>query len=251
MQDVFLFPDKDGVTGIIAAGVTDDKVRLLCQHINDFAFAFVAPLGAYQYCIGHRITEIPRTQTRGQGALPLRAETKKPLCRCQRWIGIAGARGSLVLCAVLKLRSFVTYWLPVLLWMCVIFSASSDRMSMEHSSRIVGPIVRWLFPHVAEHTVRGTVVFARKCAHLTEYGILALLIWRAFRKPARNALRPWQWPVAARVALLVLLYAATDEFHQCFVPSRNGSLLDVLLDTSGAILVLLFLWGLGRWRRRW
>jgi hypothetical protein len=34
------------VSGIIAAGIADDDIRLLRQHVNDFAFAFVAPLGA-------------------------------------------------------------------------------------------------------------------------------------------------------------------------------------------------------------
>ncbi len=138
------------------------------------------------------------------------------------------------------------YWLPVLLWMCVIFSASSDRMSMVHSSRIIGPVVRWLFPHLSEQGVEAAVLFARKCAHAIEYAILALLIWRAFHKPARNPPRPWQWSLATRTVLLVMLYAATDEFHQSFVPARDASVRDVLLDTSGAIFALLFLRVLGR-----
>ncbi len=135
--------------------------------------------------------------------------------------------------------------------MCVIFSASSDQMSFAHSSRIIGPIVRWLFPHLSEETVHTIVVLARKCAHVTEYAILSLLVWRALRKPVRNDTRPWQWKEAARTALLVLLYAASDEFHQLFVPSRQASVVDVLIDTAGGVLALLFIWSLGIWRKRW
>ena len=47
MQDVFLFPDEDGVAGVVAALGADDDLRLLGQHVNDFAFALVAPLGAH------------------------------------------------------------------------------------------------------------------------------------------------------------------------------------------------------------
>jgi VanZ family protein len=60
---------------------------------------------------------------------------------------------------------------------------------------------------------------------------------------------PNRWLQAARVVLLVILYAASDEFHQSFVPSREASVLDVLIDTAGSVLALLFLWVIGRWRR--
>lgn len=135
--------------------------------------------------------------------------------------------------------------------MCLIFSASSDQMSFQHSSRIIGPMLRWLFPHLSDASVHATVVCLRKCAHVTEYAFLALLIWRALRKPLSSHPRPWQWSDAVRTTLLVMLYAASDELHQLFVSSRQASVADVMLDTSGAILALLFLWALGRWRKRW
>jgi len=61
--------------------------------------------------------------------------------------------------------------------MWVIFSASGDRMSFQHSSRLIGPLVRWVFPHLPDDTVHAIVVFVRKCAHLAEYAVLALLLW--------------------------------------------------------------------------
>lgn len=144
------------------------------------------------------------------------------------------------------------YWLPVLLWMGLIFSASSDRMSFQHSSRVIGPMLRWLFPHLSDASVHATIVCIRKSAHVTEYALLALLLWRGVRKGILTSHpRPWQWSDALWIALLVFFYAATDEFHQRFVSSRQASVGDVMLDTSGAILALLFLWALGRWRKRW
>jgi VanZ family protein len=151
---------------------------------------------------------------------------------------------------VRKTRLFLKYWLPVLVWMCVIFSASSDRTSFQHSSRIIGPLVHWLLPHLSEEAVHAVIVFVRKCAHLAEYAVLALLLWRALHKPAEPVPSPWRWSKAGLVLVLVALYAASDEIHQAFVPSRESSVWDVLLDTSGAALGLLCLWAIGRLRRR-
>jgi VanZ family protein len=141
--------------------------------------------------------------------------------------------------------------LPLLVWMLVIFSASSDRMSFEHSSRLIGPFVRWLFPHLSDEAVRAFVMFARKCAHLTEYAVLALLIWRTLRKPPEPNASSWRWSHAGLALTLAALYAASDEIHQTFVPSRQGSVWDVLVDTAGAAFGLLCLWAVGRLRKRW
>ena len=141
--------------------------------------------------------------------------------------------------------------LPLLVWMWVIFSASGDQMSFGRSSRIIGPIVRWLLPDLSDEAVHAIVVGVRKCAHVAEYAVLALLLWRVLRKPATPETPAWQWWQAGLVLALVALYAATDEFHQALVPSRQGSAWDVLLDTAGGALGLFGLWVIGRWRKRW
>ena len=147
-----------------------------------------------------------------------------------------------------RIRFLVRYWLPVLLWMGVIFSASSDSHSAAHSSRIIAPVVRWLWPDLSEEGVYGVVLLVRKCGHVAEYALLALLLWRGLHGRAK---RPWRWSEAGLALGLTALYAASDEFHQTFVPSRQGSPWDVLLDTSSAALALLCLWGIGRWRKWW
>jgi VanZ family protein len=146
--------------------------------------------------------------------------------------------------------TLLTAWLPVLLWMLLIYGGSADWRSVQRSSRIIGPLLRWLKPDISEATVSQVVFVARKGAHITEYAVLALLIWRALR-----LLGPAHWPAwsGRRAALcvgLAGLYAGSDELHQLFVPNRQGHLGDVLLDTFGAALAMLFVWLFGRWRAR-
>lgn len=150
-----------------------------------------------------------------------------------------------------KLRVFVKYWLVIVLWFALIFIASSDTQSSQRSSRIIGPLLRWLFPDLADASIEHVVFFVRKCAHLTVFGVLALLYWRAFRKPVKNDARPWSWIEARNSVIGVFIYAMTDEIHQAFVPARQGSVMDVVIDTVGGALGLLALFAYGRWRKKW
>lgn len=135
--------------------------------------------------------------------------------------------------------------------MALIFTASSDRKSFQHSSRIIAPLLHWLFPHITEDTVDFIVLIARKGAHLTEYAILGVLFWRVLRKPVRADPRPWSWKTARWALLCVCLYASTDEFHQLFVPTREAAIHDVVIDTCGGAVGLFVLWSLGRWHNWW
>jgi VanZ family protein len=152
---------------------------------------------------------------------------------------------------VQKIRSFAIYWLPVVVWMAVIFGASSDSASFQHTSQTIGPLLRWLFNNLPNDVVFIVIIIVRKCAHLTEYAIFALLVWRALRKPIRGVSRPWLWSQFGEAMWASVFYAATDEFHQTFVPSREGCLRDVIIDTTGAAMGLLALWAFGRWRKYW
>ena len=155
------------------------------------------------------------------------------------------------LCAVRKSVVFVKYWLPLLAWFVLIFAASADASSFRNSSRIIGPFVKWLLPSLTDPQVADVVFFVRKCAHAAEYAVLAWLFWRAFRNAFGVPLKTWSWRVARLAWWFTTIYAATDELHQCFVPNRQGSLWDVLLDSFGAILGLGIIWIIGRWRRVW
>jgi VanZ family protein len=140
------------------------------------------------------------------------------------------------------MMSFLRYWLPLLLWLCVIFSASADTQSTERTSRFLEPFLRWIKPDIAAETVGMVRLIVRKTAHAVEYGILAWLTWRAFRRPIRGDRRPWSWPLAAGVLLIGILYAATDEWHQSFVPNRTGAFADVCIDAAGSMIGIALVW---------
>jgi VanZ family protein len=128
---------------------------------------------------------------------------------------------------------FVRYWLPVILWMAVVFLLSSDQFSAQHTSLIVEPILRFLLPQVSDQTIEMAHLLVRKSGHLLEYFVLGVLLFRAFRGGSADS------PVhrhAFAAATVLLLYAASDELHQVFVPGRTPSPLDVLIDFTGGLL---------------
>jgi VanZ family protein len=135
--------------------------------------------------------------------------------------------------------------------MALIFSASSDAHSYEHSSRLIAPLLHWLFPQMPEAQVKIIHHVIRKCAHLTEYAVLALLLWRAVRRPVKNDPRPWRCPEPGLALAIVFLYATSDEFHQIFVSMRTALVSDVFIDTVGGAAGLFALWTIGRWRKHW
>ncbi len=68
-------------------------------------------------------------------------------------------------------------------------------------------------------------LIGRKIAHAVTYGALAYLwFWTLRGAVARPMLT---------AAVISLLYAATDEYHQSFVDGRHGTPVDVLIDSLG------------------
>ena len=135
------------------------------------------------------------------------------------------------------MKSFLKYWLPLLIWVCVIFVGSTSIMSSEHTSRYIVPFLLWLKPGMSPKAIWTILVVVRKSAHVIEYTVLALLLWRALR--SLPALRTKTLMVFGAVLLGCALFAASDEFHQTFFKSRTPSVRDVLLDVGGALLGLL------------
>ncbi|HEY9175648.1 MAG TPA: VanZ family protein [Verrucomicrobiae bacterium] len=164
--------------------------------------------------------------------------------------GLHRARGVCSFCAVSRVSSFARYWLPVLFWMLLIFGASSDTASAQRSSRIIGPIVHWLFPRMPEPDVERIIFHARKAAHFTEFAVLAVLLWRAARKPRRGEPQLWRWSTAFGVFLFAVAFAVSDELHQGYVPTRTASAWDVLIDSMGAATGLLLTACVCRWLER-
>ena len=140
------------------------------------------------------------------------------------------------------MRFFLKFWLPVLTWIVVIFLASTDLGSSAHTSRILVPVLRWINPQISAEAIEQVQTVVRKGAHLTEYAILATLALRALRAQLQVNPAAWSWRAAGGALLLAAVYAAGDEIHQSFVPSRGASPIDALIDTGGASLGLMLLY---------
>lgn len=108
-----------------------------------------------------------------------------------------------------------SYWLPVLLWMGIIFTLSSFEAAV--ISRF--DLLEFLF---------------KKTIHMIEYGILWHLIHRAFVQTTK--LPKFQTTIYSLLA--TILYAGTDEFHQTLIPTRHGTYTDVIIDSIGATIAL-------------
>ncbi len=141
--------------------------------------------------------------------------------------------------APLRKRSFSRF-APLIVWLVVIFFASTGKFSATNTGPLLEPMVRWLFPHISQHGFSIIHMLVRKAGHFSEYGVLALLAARAFSSSPNERLRQ-SWFVGA--LLLVSLYAFSDEFHQSFVPSRTASIYDSFIDIAGgtAVLILFYL----------
>jgi VanZ family protein len=119
-----------------------------------------------------------------------------------------------------KLLSILPRWFPALLLMTAIFIFSSqpsdDLPHFDSWDRVV-----------------------KKMGHAIGYGLLALSYLHFFNYDKKRYWLSW---------LLAVLFSATDEYHQSFVPGRHSSPVDVLVfDNFGALFALLLHWFY--WRR--
>jgi VanZ family protein len=135
--------------------------------------------------------------------------------------------------------------------MAVIFIGSTDVLSHRQTSRFIGPLLRWCLPDISDEAITVVQAAIRKLGHLAEYAILAILAWAALRKQASCSSRYWSQRHAWIAWLIASLYAVTDELHQTFERSRQGSPLDVAIDAGGALAGLSLVWCLTRfWQYR-
>ncbi len=119
----------------------------------------------------------------------------------------------------------------------MIFWGSTDALAAHRTSRFLGPFIRWLVPGITPESEAAVRAVIRKGGHLTEYAVLAILMARAVRAGAEPGARARRWILLAWLGATA--YAATDEFHQAFQPTRQGSVIDVAIDSAGAALGLM------------
>jgi len=154
---------------------------------------------------------------------------------------------------VVKIVIKLLAWVPPVIIAIFIFGFSSQNAEQSSglSSKAATAIVHFAVnSHIVNVNAGNEAQFIenlqypiRKCAHMTEYMIftlsvvLALYVW--------NVRNKWLYIIAFAVAVI---FASTDEFHQLFVSGRSGRVLDVLIDSVGAIIGLLIVWGVRRKR---
>ncbi len=120
--------------------------------------------------------------------------------------------------------------------MLVIYLMSTGLFSAEKTSRIVEPILYLVFPGISQDSVTLVHGLIRKMAHITEYFILGLLLFKAFRGTSQQE---WRLKWAVWAVAVAAFYALTDEFHQSFVATRTASVTDVSIDAVGAAMAQL------------
>jgi VanZ family protein len=131
------------------------------------------------------------------------------------------------------MRPLLRYWLPPFALAVIIVVASGAELSAGHTREWLLAIVHAFLGHPLEGRRFELLHFAvRKLGHLTEYGLLGLLNFRALRGERRGIRGAW---LIGAVALATGV-ACIDEIRQSFVPSRTGSPVDVLWDTAGAAI---------------
>ena len=134
------------------------------------------------------------------------------------------------------MRSLLKYWIPVIAWAGLIFFFSTNSFSASNTSRIITPILHWIHPDITEEGVSAVHFVVRKLGHWSEYFFFALLLMRALNPTSS---RRWEFRHALYAALVIFLYACSDEFHQSFIPSRSASLNDSFLDFFGGVCGLV------------
>lgn len=136
------------------------------------------------------------------------------------------------------MKKQVLAWLWPVLWMVLIFTLSHQPAGV--SGGISSEIVRQVFEAIerivpVEFETLHTLF--RKSAHFFAYLVLGLLLVKALLRNGVAFRRAMLWAFA-----LSVLYAASDEFHQLFIPGRSGEVRDVLIDSTGAATGLLGYW---------
>ncbi len=143
----------------------------------------------------------------------------------------------------------------VILWILIIccmgmiflFSAQKAEESRKTSAGLITAVVKFFdfdnsLTEAAIREIRGNLTFVvRKAAHFSIYAVLGLLIYLLlceynFSDRKANMLS----------VIISMLYACSDEFHQCFVDGRSGELRDIIIDTVGAFTGCSIIWFLKR-----
>jgi VanZ family protein len=114
-------------------------------------------------------------------------------------------------------------WLLAATWALIIFNLSRAPFSSASSARFISMVLDWLSIPILSQDADLLNTLLRKSSHLTEYAVLAVLLYSSL-KPVGGP--SWSRKSAFWALLASGIYSLTDEFHQLFVPGRHASLFD-------------------------
>jgi VanZ family protein len=125
-------------------------------------------------------------------------------------------------------------WVALLVWIGFIYFFSTHSFSSAETSRFIVPALKFFLPFLSPEQLDVGHAVCRKAGHVLEYFVLATLAWRALNPDSAAWVRAGVLSMA-----LVLFVAASDEFHQSFVPSRTSALTDVGYDFIGGMAAVV------------
>jgi len=140
-------------------------------------------------------------------------------------------------------NEIIKAWIPSLIWMGVIAVESTAWLSASNTGRFLYPICHYLFGVTREHFPVWNF-YVRKTGHFVGYFTMSFLLFRSWRAMLPQFGRgPWALRWSWVAWLMTTFIASMDEWHQTFIPGRTGTVHDVILDSSAAVVaqIVLFL----------
>jgi len=135
----------------------------------------------------------------------------------------------------MKLNRFVKYWFPPILWMIFFFPVLNRFLGSSAIYRALFHVFRMFSPDISATAFGIPYIVIRKSIHFVEYAILTFLMFRAFRG---ENFKKWDIRWAVYSGVIAIGYGFLDEFLQTFIPTRNGSIIDGVINSAGAFFAL-------------
>jgi len=146
-------------------------------------------------------------------------------------------------------KKILKAWLPSVIWMGIIAVESTAMMSAANTGRFLYGIFHFL-TGMSHARFEVWHFYIRKTGHFIGYFTLSFLLFGSWRATvpvsgiSRWALR-WSW-----IAWLMTAFVASmDEWHQTFIPSRTGTVHDVVLDSTAALVAQVVIFTYWRAKR--
>ncbi|MBE5819578.1 MAG: VanZ family protein [Clostridiales bacterium] len=126
----------------------------------------------------------------------------------------------------------------LIIWMITVYCFSNQKgeTSGNTSGKVIEAVLKIFTKDVSEEKIQKLQLPIRKLAHFTIFaigGVLAIMLLNQYNIPLIQKIIYSQ--------LIITIYAATDEFHQKFIPGRTASIWDVLIDSAGALTAILII----------